>query len=705
MIRLRRVGGPPRRVATVVLSLLASAALHPTFGVAGDIETTGGAGGAPGTQVKLESPQGMTADALGQVYFAETEEHRVRKLTPAGILSTVAGVGSFGYSGDGGFATDAKLHRPTDVSLDSEGNLYIADSFNHVVRKVDTSGIISTYAGTGVEGYSGDGGLAVLAQLSTPWGIAVDPDTGLLYVSEFTGHRIRIVAPDGLIGTFGGVGTCGYFGDGGFFTGARVCAPSGMSFDTNGNMLFADTYNNVVRRIDSLGRIETVAGTTLPAYTGDEIPAVIASLNWPTGVAIAPGGEIYIADQYNNRIRMIDTGGIIHTVAGVGIAGFFGDGGDARLAQMNLPRGVAFDALGRVLAADSENGRIRRLDQGIISTVAGGGTIDNQNLCDLYGDPGKADKATLCRPAGIFRTPSNYVFFADRDFNRVRRIDPAGRLLTIAGNGYAGFSGDGKSGQLAKVNAPEDVTVDPSGVAYIADTGNHRIRKVVPSGLVISTFAGNGSQGYSGDGGPAASASFSLPGGVAIQAGALYVADTGNHVVRRIDASGVVTTVAGNGTAGYSGDGAAATLAQLDTPRGLAFDTSGNLFIAESGNHTVRRVDTSGTITTVAGNGTAGFSGDGAAATSAQLNAPRGVAADASGGIYIADTSNNRIRKVSSAGIITTVAGTGDWGFSGDGGAATLARLATPTGVAWEPTGNVLVADTHNDRIRRLLSP
>ena len=217
------------------------------------------------------------------------------------------------------------------------------------------------------------------------------------------------------------------------------------------------------------------------------------------------------------------------------------------------------------------------------------------------------------------------------------------------------------------------MAVDASGNLYIADTGNNRIRKVSATGI-ITTVAGNGSAGYSGDGGPATSAQLDGPEGVAVDgSGNLYIADTCNNRIRKVSATGIITTVAGNGSAGYSGDGGPATSAQLSLPAGVAVDGSGNLYIADSGNNRIRKVSATGIITTVAGNGSPGYSGDGGPATSAQLNQPAGVAVDASGNLYIADSSNNRIRKVSATGIITTVAGNGFDGYSGDGGPATSA--------------------------------
>jgi sugar lactone lactonase YvrE len=278
----------------------------------------------------------------------------------------------------------------------------------------------------------------------------------------------------------------------------------------------------------------------------------------------------------------------------------------------------------------------------------------------------------------------------------------SGTITTVAGNGTPGFSGDGGPATNARLAYPTGVAVDAAGNLYIADRLNSRVRKVSTSGT-ITTVAGDGSAGFSGDGGPATNAQLAGPYGVAVDAaGNLYIADFQNSRVRKVSTSGTITTVAGDGSFGFSGDGGPATNAQLAGPNGVAVDAAGNLYIADINNHRVRKVSTSGTITTVAGNGTPGFSGDGGPATNARLRPPTGVAVDAAGNLYIADIFNQRVRKVSTSGTITTVAGTGIYGFSGDGGPATNARLAYPSGVAVDAAGNLYIADQNNHRVRKV---
>ena len=339
----------------------------------------------------------------------------------------------------------------------------------------------------------------------------------------------------------------------------------------------------------------------------------------------------------------------------------------------------------------------------IIKTVAGNGTYG------YSGDGGIADSAKLNSPFGVAVDASGNLFIADEYNKVIRKVSTNGIITTVAGNGTYGYSGDGGSATSAKLNYPTGVAVDASGNLFIADEENHRIRKVSTSG-VITTVAGNGTKGYNGDGGIADSAELYYPTGVAVDAsGNLFIADQYNNRIRKVSKSGIITTVAGNGygagtnNGGYSGDGGSAISAELNGPNDVAVDAIGNLFIADQGNNVIRKVSTTGIITTVAGNGILGYSGDGGSADSAELNYPTGVAVDASGNLFIADYNNHRIRKVSTNGITTTVAGNGTPGYSGDGGSADSAELYYPSGVAVDASGNLFIADLNNNRIREVI--
>ena len=340
---------------------------------------------------------------------------------------------------------------------------------------------------------------------------------------------------------------------------------------------------------------------------------------------------------------------------------------------------------------------------GQLTTVAGNGTEG------FSGDGGPATSAALSGPHGLFVDGFGNIFIADTYNDRIRKVVAAtGNIQTVAGNGTLGFSGDGGPATSATLNVPTDVYADGSGNLFISDTFNNRIREVVATTGNIKTVAGNGTQGFSGDGGPATSASLYFPEGVSVDSsGNIFTADHLNGRIREVDAAtGTIQTVAGNGTFGFSGDGGPATSAGFVDPTGVFVDSCGNIFVPD--NSRIRKVvAATGKIQTVAGNGTFGFSGDGGPATNAELAQPTGVYADSSGNLFIVDTYNSRIREVDAAtGIIQTVAGNGTFGFSGDGGPATSAeldlRVGFSNGITGDRQGNLLIAEESNSRIRRI---
>ena len=577
----------------------------PLLATPGDITTVAGGGGEQGPALSTaQVPAGVVVSGPF-LYVADFNHWVVRRIdTRTGNEMVVAGTGSQGFGGDGGPATSAQLNWLVGVGVDAAGNLLIADASNNRVRKVDRAGTITTIAGTGTAGFSGDGGPASDAQLNNPLRVAVDA-AGDLFIADAANQRIRKVDPAGTITTVAGKGTAAFGGDGGPATSAQLYNPAGVAVDAAGNLFIADTGNQRIRKVDPAGTITSVAGNGHQGFGGDGGSATSAHLNNPSGLAVDASGNLFIADQDNNRIRKIDLTGMITTVAGGACPeppycnpGFSGDGGPAASAQLYDPTGVAVDSEGNLFIADPWNGRVRKVDPtGTITTIAGNGNT--------------------------------------------------------AGDGTTSFGGDGGPAASAQLNGPTGVAADMAGDFFIADAGNQRIRKVDAAGT-ITTVAGTGDQNFGGDGGPATNAHLDNPVGVAVDAtGNLFIADAGNNRIRKVDTAGMITTVAGSYvfcppdggcSGGFSGDGGPATSAHLNNPVGVAVDAAGDLFIADRSNQRIRKVDTAGTITTVAGNGTQGFSGDGGPATSAQLSGPSGVVVDRAGNLLIADAGNNRIR-------------------------------------------------------------
>ncbi len=324
-----------------------------TVGYSGD--------GGLATSATLNKPACVAFDAAGNVYISDTYNHVIRKVNTSGIISTYAGTGTFGYSGNGGPATSAKLFYPTGIAVDVTGNIYFAEAGNNVIRKVDTSGIISTIAGNHIAGYSGDGGPATSAKLFYPIGVAIDT-TGNIYIADYYNNVIRKVNTSGIISTIAGNNVAGYSGDGGLATSAKLNEPFEIEIDVIGNIYFTELSNDVVRKVNTSGIISTFAGTGTAGYSGDGGPAASAQLWDPSGLAIDNIGNLYIAEGSNQDVRKVNTLGIISTIAGIyGIIGYSGDGGPAILAQFNGPQGIDFDAAGNLYIADCLNSVIREI--------------------------------------------------------------------------------------------------------------------------------------------------------------------------------------------------------------------------------------------------------------------------------------------------------------------------------------------------------
>ncbi len=588
----------------------------------------------PATSAALSDAEGVAVDSKGNVFIADANDHRVREIAPDGTITTVAGDGFPGFRGDGGPASLSRLNTPYGVAVDRAGNLYIADLGNNRVRKVGLDGAITTVTGTDT--------------LQAPRNVAVDA-AGNLYISEFAGARVWRLGTDGTMAAVAGKGAPGFGGDGGPATSAQLAYPAGLALDSAGNLYIADSSNNRVRKVAG-GVITTVLGTGVP---GAALPN---QLNLPTGIAIDGAGDLDVADSGNQRIQQLTTAGAISTLPGAGrdlaldaagdlivaagaqvleltpslaletIAGdgsylFRGDGGPATSARLTGPVAVALDSAGVLYIADQRNMRLRAVaSAGTISTLAGDGTA-------------AAGNDELDAPAGVAVNSSGVVYIADQNNDRIQAMTSPGNMVTAAGTGVPGFNGDGLPATSTQLFSPGAMALAADGSLYFADIGNGRVRELT-AGQTISTVAQLTARGVAVDG-----------------AENVYAANGDLNQIVRIDAAGHTTVIAGTGVAGFGGDGGPAGSAQLNSPSGLAIDGQGNLYVADTGNNRIRMIGPGGVIQTIAGNGTANFEGDGGPALSAALNAPTGLAVDTSGNIWIADTGNKRVRELTPAAI------------------------------------------------------
>jgi trimeric autotransporter adhesin len=694
-----------RRFTKISLLLLTALLLAMPLLAQQDVISTkigGGPDNMPALDANVNQPSEVAVDTSGNFYITAYAQNRVFKVSSTGTLTVFAGTGLAGYAGDGvvGGAKSALLNGPNGVVVDSAGNVYISDYNNFVIRKVSTANTITTIAGeAGQCNYNGDGSPATTKNLCHPIGLAIDT-SNVLYIADAGNCRIRKLNGT-TISTVAGDGTCGYSGDNGSAINAELNQPGGIAVDSSFNLYIYDTFNYAIRKVTkSNAKITTIAGTPQTSgFSGDGGLATAAKIAQGENLIVdSTGATVTIADQYNLRIRQFTVGGNITTIAGSGTGGFCGDAGLATLACIYYPQGIAVDSSNNYYIADLDNERIRKFTIGHnISTVAGNGSTTEATIVNGIPPTG----VVLQYPFAVTADTAGNFYVEDTN-NYVSRelVKSTNVVNTFAGTGVGGYSGDGGLATAAQISLSYGVVKDSLGNVYIADSGNHIIRKVDTTGK-ITTFAGIPDRcGYTGDGGAATSAELCNPDGLAIDsANNLYIADQSNYVVREV-VGGTINTIAGTNRAGYAGDGGPATSAQLWNPEGVAVDKAGNVFIADTANCRVRRIDAvTKIITTFAGNGACTFSGDGIA-TENGLNSPAGVQVDANGNVFIADTNNERLRWVDTSGNMTTFAGAGSFAYNGDGTLATLADLAAPSAIYVDSSGNYTVADQYNWRIR-----
>ena len=626
--------------------------------------------GGNATSSLLRYPIGVAVDSSGNTYIADENDNRVWKVDSSGKITTLAGNGTAYYGGDNGPGNKAALNSPTGIAVDSAGNVYICDSGNNRVREVTPDGTIATVAGSGAPAYSGDGGAARNAGI-LPLAIAADK-SGDLFISE--GARIReISAATGNISTIAGTGTMGYSGDGGPAISAKLAFVTALAVDSTGILYLADFGANVIRRVDTKGIITTIGGTGVAGYSGDGSKATSAQMV-PYGMALDPSGtSLYLSEPLASTVRSINlTTGTISIVAGqAGQYGFAGDGLTAFSAVLWGPYGLAVDSLKNLLICDTLNQRVRKVSSSnsLVSTIAGTNAASFLN-----------------HPEGISLDSKGNLNVADTGDNIAKQLNlSTGTIISLLQYPYL----------------PEGIAEDSGGNLYISSQDWYLYK--YGSNAQWSYFAGTGTNGYSGDNGKALSATLGhITSVVTDSSNNVYVADDQYYRIRKIDSGGSITLMAGGGSQGASGDGGKATAAGID-PYDIAFDKSGNIYVADRMNNRVRKVIPGGNIGTVAGTGAQGFSGDNGQATAATLNAPSGVAMDSAGNLYIADSGNWLLRKVTTDGVIHTIAGNGvAYPFNGDGPA--LQQNLNPFRVAVDLSGNIYVADRANDRIRKLVA-
>ncbi len=610
-----------------------------------------------GTSASFSPMEGVAAGSDGTLYVADSLNHVIRKISPAGVVSTLAGSGSSGFTD--GTGTAASFYKPVSVAVDSGGHVYVADRWNNAIRKISPAGVVSTLAGTGTWGYVD--GVGTTASFYNPVGVAVDAN-GIVYVAD-RNNVIRKITPAGVVSTLAGSGTVGFANGTG--TAATFNDPGGVAVDSSGNVYVADIWNYAIRKITPAGVVSTFS-------VGD-----VDRFNSPTGVAVDTSGNVYVADTYNNVIRKITSAGVVSTLAGstYGLAD-----GSGTSAKFFSPQGVAVDSVGNVYVADTGNSLIRKITAtGVVSTHAGSASTGFSN--------GSGTSATFYLPSGVAIDGNGNAYVADLGNNAVRKITPAGVVSTFAGGSW-GYPGD---------FTPNGVALDSSGNVFVTGTNDNAVRKITPAG-VVSILAGSSSRSYGFSNGMGTAASFWGPEGISIDSsGNVFVADSQNHAIRKITPAGVVSTFAGDGISGFING--AGTAARFSVPAGLAIDGSGNLFVAELGNNVIRKITPAGVVSTYAGNGSYGFT-DGAGTTASFLY-PRGVAADSSGNVFVADSGNHAIRKITAAGVVSTVSGDRTRGYRNDSGSG--ARFSDPRGVAVDSRGHIFVADTDNNAIRLIL--
>ncbi|MCX6879143.1 MAG: hypothetical protein NTW21_35855 [Verrucomicrobia bacterium] len=628
---------------------------------AGPDGTIGSADGAVST-ARFNQPRDVALDGSGNLYVADSRNCTIRKITAAGVVSTLAGSPGVAGSTDG-LGAAARFNNPFGLAVDGNGTVYVADTYNCTIRKVTPDGVVTTLAGRpGGRGFSEGTGSA--ARFNFPMKVAVDGSANV-YVTDVFNQVIRKITPAGAVSTLAGYPTVPGSADG---TGcaARFDFPQGIAVDGNGNVYVGDVSNRTIRKITPAGVVTTLAGS--PGIKGGEDgTGSTARFDAPIGMAVDGGGNVYVAEPDSGTLRKVTSDGVVTTLAGTRNHGRINEDGTGSNAHFYDPSGVAVDAGGTLYVADSDANTIRKVTSlGVVTTFAG---------CPVnYGNTDGARRvARFTQPAGVALDGNGNMYIADRFNDSIRKITAAGEVSTFAVS-------------PGNYGSPMSVAVDGSGNVYVAYS-RYVIRKITPAG-VASDLAGSPGNSGSADG-SGSTARFGYLESITVDgSGNIYVADGGNATIRKITPAGVVSTLAGS--PGHSGrDDGSGSAARFDDPCGVAADGAGNVYVADTNNCTIRKITPAGVVTTLAGNPDAfPESVDGTGST-ARFNFPEGIAVDGSGNVYVGDRWSGVLRKVTPAGVVTTLA---------DNSGIALA-FGRPTGLAVDGSGNLYVADDINNNI------
>ncbi len=671
----------------------------------GNVSTFAGSGvqgsaNGNGINATFNQPQGLAIDAAGNIYVADRGNNKIRKITPWGDVSNLAGSGSVGSVN--GTGASASFWQPIGVATDALGNVFVTDAGNHKIRKITPAGVVTNFAGFGNQGSAN--GIGTNATFNSPNGIAID-SAGNFFISDLGNHRIRKITPAGEVTTFAGQNQGNIDGLGII---AQFSYPTGICVDATGNVYVSEYGNKKIRRISPTGGVTTLAGGTQGNIDGI---GAAARFNEPYGLTTDAIGNLYVADYANNRIRKIGiptqtytwspsistvnttldntkvfpTEVTTYTVTATTSIGCTASG--MIKVKINLPASITtLNATPNIICAGDTVKLKLTAPQGgpIVSTFAGSGTIGGAN--------GTGSTAGFYNPSSLATDKAGNMYVADVNNHRIRKITQAGVVSTFAGSGTAGSKDS--TGIGASFNLPIAVATDTAGNVFVSDRGNRKIRKITPAG-VVSTYAGSGALGNS-NGSSATTATFNSPFGIAIDTfGNVYMADDGNHNIRKIIGNTVYhLTGSINGISG-SIDGISSN-ASFSFPSGIAIDANGIIYVADRGNNKIRKVVSNG-VTTYAGSGT-GFA-DGPAST-AQFSSPWGVTTDAEGNVYVADGNNQRIRKITTTGVVSTIAGSSTQGSADSIG--TMATFNNPYALTIDESDNIYVADYGNHKIRKI---